>query len=126
LFVTLYLSNNTPTDDCKRSVLIHLGTFAPKFSEEYSIVLEEGLNTIPIILAGDYNIESKKKENETFVTDIEETFGLKLMSNPQCSTTRSNNKSCIDMVFARNVDNLKCANYITYFSYHKPILSITN
>jgi endonuclease/exonuclease/phosphatase (EEP) superfamily protein YafD len=124
LIVTLYLSNNTPIDDCKRFVLIHLGTFTPKFSEEYSIVPEEGRNTIPIILAGDFNIELKKKENETFVTDTEETFGLKLMSNPQCSTTRS--KSCIDMVFARNVDDLKCANYITYFSYHRPILSIKN
>jgi hypothetical protein len=87
-----------------------------------------GRNTITIILAGDFNIELKEKENETFVTDMEETFGLKLMSNPQCSTIRS--KSCFDMVFARNVDNLKCANYeyITYeyFSYHRPILSITN
>jgi hypothetical protein len=92
-----------------------LGTFAPKFSEEYSVVPEEGRNTIPTILAGDFNIELKKKENETFVTDMEETFGLNLMSDPQCSTTRS--KSCTDMVFARNFDNLKCANYITYFSY---------
>jgi Flp pilus assembly secretin CpaC len=49
-----------------------------------------------------------KKAKETFVTDMEETFGLKLTWNPQCRTTRS-----IGMVFARNVDNLKCANYIT-------------
>jgi hypothetical protein len=47
---------------------------------------------------GDFNIELKKKENETLVINMEETFGL---------------KSRIDMVFARNVDNLKCANYIT-------------
>jgi endonuclease/exonuclease/phosphatase family metal-dependent hydrolase len=101
-----------------------LGTFAPEFSEEYSIVPEECRNTIPIILAGDFNIELKKKEKETFVTDMEETFGLKLMRNPQCRTTRP--KSCVGMVFARNADNLKCANYITYFSYHRFILSITN
>jgi endonuclease/exonuclease/phosphatase (EEP) superfamily protein YafD len=101
-----------------------LGTFSPKFTEVFSITAEEGHNTILIILAGDFNIDLKKNENETFVTYMEETFGLKLMSNPQCSTTRC--KSCIDMVFARNVDNLQCANYITYFSYHRPILSITN
>jgi hypothetical protein len=82
LILTLYLSNNTPIDDCKRYVLIHLGTFTPKFSEDYSIVPEEGRNTIPIILAGDFNIELNKKENETFVTDMEETFSLNLMSNP--------------------------------------------
>jgi hypothetical protein len=68
LIVTLYLTNNTPIDDCKRLVLIHMGTFAPKCSEEYLIVPEEGLNTIPIILARDFNIELNKKENESFVT----------------------------------------------------------
>jgi endonuclease/exonuclease/phosphatase family metal-dependent hydrolase len=88
LIVTLYLSNNSLIDDCKRFVLNHLGTFAPKFSEEYSIVSEEGRNAIPIILAGDFNTELKKNENETLLTDMEETFGLKLMANPQCSTTR--------------------------------------
>jgi endonuclease/exonuclease/phosphatase family metal-dependent hydrolase len=111
LIVTLHLSNNTLIDDCKRFVLIHLGTFTLTFSEEYSIVLEEDRNTITIILAGDFNIELKKKENDTFVINMEETFGL---------------KSCVDMAFARSVDNLKCANYITYFSFHRPILSITN
>jgi hypothetical protein len=111
LIVTLYLSNNTPIDVRKRFVHIHLGTFAPKFSEEYSILPEEGGNIIPIILAGDFNTELKKKENETFVINMEETFGL---------------KSCIDMMFARIIDSLKCANSVTYFSYHRPILSITN
>jgi hypothetical protein len=43
-----------------------LGTFAPKCSKEYSLVPEEGRNTLTIILAGDFNIELKKKENETF------------------------------------------------------------
>jgi hypothetical protein len=74
-------------------------------------VPEEGGNTITIILAGDFNIELKKNENETFAINMEESVGL---------------KSCIDMVFARNVDNLKRENCITYFSYYRPILSITN
>jgi hypothetical protein len=49
-----------------------LGTFAPKFSEKYSILPAEGLNIIPIILAGDFNTELKKKENKTSVTDMKE------------------------------------------------------
>jgi hypothetical protein len=61
LIVTSYLSNNTPIDDCKRFVFSHLGTFAPKFTEEYSIVPEEGHITIPIILAGDFNIDLRRK-----------------------------------------------------------------
>jgi hypothetical protein len=61
LIVTLHLSNKTLVDDCKRFVLIHFGTFAPKFSEEYSVLPEEGRNTITIILGVDFNIELKKK-----------------------------------------------------------------
>jgi hypothetical protein len=87
-----------------------MGTFAPKFSEEYSIMPEEGRNTITKILAGDFNIELKM-ENETSVINKETTFGL---------------KTCIDIVFARIVDNLKCINYITYFSYDRPILSTSS
>jgi hypothetical protein len=51
-------------DYCKRFVLSYLGKFAPKFTKEYSIVAEEGHITIPIILAGDFNIDLRKKENE--------------------------------------------------------------
>jgi hypothetical protein len=34
--------------------------------------------------------------------------------------------SCIDMLFGQNVDNFSCMNYVSYFSYHKPVLSTTN
>jgi hypothetical protein len=30
------------------------------------------------------------------------------------------------MVFGQNVDNWSCMNYVSYFSYHIPILSSTN
>jgi hypothetical protein len=33
---------------------------------------------------------------------------------------------CTDMVFGRSVNNLYCMNYVSYFSYHRPILSTTN
>jgi hypothetical protein len=59
LIVTLYLSNNTPIDDCKRFVLSHLGTFTPKFTEVFSITAEEGCNTIAI-LAGDFYTDLKE------------------------------------------------------------------
>jgi hypothetical protein len=51
-------------------------------------------------------------------------FELDIPSDLSQGTTRSN--SCIDMVFGRNVDNLSCINYVSYFSYHRPILTTTN
>jgi exonuclease III len=120
LIVTPYISNHTPIDDCKRFILSHLSNY----TKMVSVMATEVPNTMPIIFTGDININSKKEENQSFVIFMEETLGLMLMSNPECSTTRS--KSCIDMVFARYIDTLKCTKFITYFSYHRPILSVTN
>jgi hypothetical protein len=55
---------------------------------------------------------------------MQDTFGLDLLSDLKECSTRSN--SCIDMVFGRNVDRLTCMNYVSYFSYHRPILSVTS
>jgi hypothetical protein len=49
-------------------------------------------------------------------------FGLHLSSDKSPTTLGG---SCIDMVFTRHVDSLRCYRYISYFSYHKPILAIT-
>jgi endonuclease/exonuclease/phosphatase family metal-dependent hydrolase len=54
LIVTFYLFN-THIDDSKRLFL--------SFTEVFSIRAEEGRNTIPLILAGDFNTDLKK-ENE--------------------------------------------------------------
>ncbi|KDR08288.1 hypothetical protein L798_01976 [Zootermopsis nevadensis] len=67
--VTLYISNNTPIDDCKRFVFSHLGTFPPKFTEMFSIMATEDRNTMPIILAGAFNIDLKY-ENQSFVNVV--------------------------------------------------------
>jgi hypothetical protein len=62
--------------------------------------------------------------NSELVTFMQNTFGLDLLSDLKEGTTRSN--SCIDMVFGRNVDRLTCMNYVSYISYHRPILSNTS
>ena len=48
-------------------------------------------------------------------------FGLKIITNINEYTTIQN--SCIDIIFTRNL-NLNLKNYITYFTYHKPIFGI--
>jgi hypothetical protein len=53
---------------------------------------------------------------------MQDTFGLDLLSDLKEGTTRSN--SCIGKVFGRNVDRLTCVNYVSYFSYHRPILTV--
>jgi hypothetical protein len=79
---------------------------------------------MPIILAGDLNVNVKDNYNVELVEFMRDTFELDVLSDLSQGTTRYN--SCIDMVFGRNVDNLSCMNYVSYFSHHTPILSRTN
>jgi len=44
-------------------------------------------------------------------------------NDPAISTTRAD--TCIDAVFTRHVEYLQTMNFVSYFSYHKPLLSIT-
>jgi hypothetical protein len=79
---------------------------------------------MPVILAGDFNVNVKDNYNAELVELMKDTFDLDVLSDLSQETTRSN--SSFDMVFGRNVDNLSCMNYVSYFSYHRPIVSTTN
>ena len=53
--------------------------------------------------------------------DIERSFSKN--NDPAISTRRGD--TCIDAVFTRHVEHLQTMNFVSYFSYHKPLLSIT-
>jgi hypothetical protein len=52
---------------------------------------------MPIILAGDFNVNVKDNYNAKLVEFMKDTFELDVVSDFSQGTTRSN--SCIDMVF---------------------------
>jgi hypothetical protein len=79
---------------------------------------------MPVILAGDFNINVKENYSAELVELMKDTFEFEVLSDLSQGTTKSN--SCIDMVFGRHVDNLSCMNYVSYFTFHRPILSTTN
>jgi len=43
-------------------------------------------------------------------------------NNPTIPTTRSG--TTIDAIFTRYLNNVQSQNYISYFSYHKPIITV--
>ena len=75
---------------------------------------------IPIILTGDFNLDIFNHDNENFLEFMRNDFGLHLSSDKSPTTLGG---SCIDMVFTRYINNIHCQKYISYFSYHKPILA---
>jgi hypothetical protein len=56
---------------------------------------------MPVILAGDFNVNVKVNYNAKLVDFMKDTFELDVLSDLSQGTTKSD--SCIDMVFGRNV-----------------------
>lgn len=96
-----------------------------EYSEGAAVLLEEyGTynHQLPLILAGDFNINFKDKQSESFKTFLMNKFNLKMNNNQDESTTRDN--TTIDAVFSRYLTKIKSQTYTSYFSYHKAIVSM--
>ncbi|CAH2109137.1 unnamed protein product [Euphydryas editha] len=52
---------------------------------------------------------------------LEEEFDLRINNNPAESTTKYN--TTIDAVFSRHLNKIESQTYVSYFSYHKPIIT---
>lgn len=76
---------------------------------------------MPLIITGDFNIDVLKQENAEFIDFMLKYLRLNLASDATQATTFGG--SCIDLTFTRNVQ-AECKRYCSYFSYHRPILSI--
>lgn len=76
---------------------------------------------MPIVVTGDFNIDVSKKENTEFIDFMKQYLLLDLSSDPNQATTLGG--TCLDLLFTRNIhaDNKR---YCSYFSYHRPILSV--
>jgi hypothetical protein len=120
----VYVSPNTTSDDWEFFIFSSLDGYSPKVCKMLKFLVRRGSEDMPIILAGDFNVNVKVNYNAELVEFMKDTFELDVLSDLSQGTTKSN--SCINMVFGRNVDNLSCMNYASYFSYHRPILSRTN
>jgi hypothetical protein len=72
---------------------------------------------IPIALMGDINIDVGKRHD--FATWLEQQFGLVHHSSALPTTLGG---TSIDHIFLRNINN-ECMPFISYFSYHKPLLN---
>jgi hypothetical protein len=90
----------------------------------FKFLARRSCEDVPITLPGDFNVNVKDNYNAELAEFMEDTFELDVLSDLSQGTTRS--YSCIDTVFGRNLDNLSCLNYVSYFSYHRHILSRTN
>jgi hypothetical protein len=111
-------------DDWKSLIFSNLAGYSPEVCKMFMFLARRGCEDMPVIMAGDFNVNVKDNYNAELAEFMKDTFELDVLSNLSQGKSRSN--SYIAMVFGRNVDNLSCMNYFSYFSYHRPILSRTN
>jgi hypothetical protein len=63
LVVTVYVSPNTPSDDWKSLIFSNLAGYSPKVCRLFKFLARRGCEDMPIILAGDFNVNVKDNYN---------------------------------------------------------------
>jgi hypothetical protein len=112
---SIYVHPNVKTERVK---LLCLASVAQYGKAILSIFLELDVELdIPIALMGDININVNKRHD--FASWLEQQFGL--VHHPFALPTTLGGTS-IDHIFLRNM-NAECMPFISYFSYHKPLLN---
>lgn len=123
LLVAVYVSPKATTDQLHKFLTFNLMAYSPKLKGLFDHVDEERLYELPIIVGGDFNtiLEAEDKFGKNIVTFMKQNFDLDLTNNPAVATTRGG--TCIDGVFSRYVPNIHTRDYVSYFSYHKPLVT---
>lgn len=122
IMVSVYLSPNTCMADIRAFLAMNLGAYTRKFTEVFPDIIRFNLTDLPMIVAGDFNLDIKKKENEEFVNFMKNYLEIDLCYTKSLSTTKNN--TCIDLMFSRNCEGVDYMKYVSYFSYHDPILAV--
>lgn len=92
------------------------------YTEGGSKLLKKNYHKIPMIVAGDFNVNLANNESLPFIEFLKETLNLDIINDRSVSTTRR--ETTIDAVFARFIDRLSANIYVSHFSYHRPIVTL--
>jgi hypothetical protein len=110
------------TDYVHQQVTYDLAVFLTSWLLQYSNLVDylglEGKLSMPMVLVGDFNIS--KDDRAKLKEYLRKHFHLELKNDLAEQTTL--NGSCIDLTFSRYM-HLICKPYVSYFSYHYPVLN---
>lgn len=117
VMVAVYISPNKKIDE----IITFLKTFLAEYNKEIAEWMGHKNYELPLILAGDFNIDFAKEESKKLTDALYTYFNLRLNSNPHESTTKYG--TTIDAVFSRYLEKIESRTFVSYFSYHKPVVS---
>ncbi|CAF4947099.1 unnamed protein product [Pieris macdunnoughi] len=117
LIVAIYISPNQKVDD----IIDFIHHSLLSYTSGGASLLGNNNDKIPMILSGDFNINFASEKSLKLIEFLKDKLNLSMKNNPQTSTTRSG--TTIDGVFARLLNFVECKQYISYFSYHKRLIT---
>jgi len=120
IIVVVYISPNNTVNEIIRFLRFNL--------LPYSVIgtsaLQDNYNNLPMIVSGDFNINFDKETSpsQPLIEFFQDMLHLNIVNHRNQSTTIGG--TTIDAVFSRFLDKIDSKNFISYFSYHKPIITI--
>ena len=117
VLVAIYISPNQKLDD----ILHFLRRSLLPYTTVGGAFLGRGEDKLPMILSGDFNVNFALEDSGPLINFLQEHLNLTINNDPTVSTTRHG--TTIDAVFTRYLDNVNSKTFISYFSYHKPIVT---
>lgn len=120
VMVTVYISVNKKVEDIMDFLLEALLAY----TEGGSKLLKKRYHELPLILGGDFNIQFDTDKGLRLVKFLKEELNLDLVSGNTLGTTRHG--TTIDAIFSRFVNHVTSDVHVSYFSYHKPIVTVLN
>jgi endonuclease/exonuclease/phosphatase (EEP) superfamily protein YafD len=98
-------------------------TYSPKLKGMFEVLEKYNNYDISMLVRGDLNLDLRGSHETEFIEMIRTKIELELSNGLATSTSR--NSTCIDAVFYRHIEQLEMREYVSYFSTHRPLLSIT-
>jgi endonuclease/exonuclease/phosphatase (EEP) superfamily protein YafD len=118
LMIIVYISPSQKINDI--TAFLHRRLLP--YSHEGSMLLKDNLDKLPLLLAGDFNVNFARDNSLQLITFLQEKFSLHINNDPREATTRYG--SALDGVFTRYLDNVMSRTFVAYFSYHRPIVTL--
>lgn len=118
-FICIYIRPNNSLNDVKLFLSQVLALYSPHVSR--ILALSTDTAKVPLILAGDFNVNFTSSLGQDLIDWLADKFGLKYC-NRDIPTTLNN--TSIDAIFYRGLQEIDTYVYMSHFSYHKPLLAI--
>ncbi|GFX29400.1 ATP-dependent DNA helicase [Trichonephila clavipes] len=118
IIIAVYITPTKGLDDIIE--FLHRSLLPYTSTSRCSALLNKNYDKIPMILSEDFNVNFALDKSLQLIEFFKDNFALSLQNN-RISTTKSN--TTIDAVFSRYLNDIECKTYISYFSYHKPLIT---